>query len=402
MKKVYIRSNGCIDNLLDGKSFRNYFEKNGWEIVKEPAEADIILVNTCAAVKKYEDVSIADIDELKKYKNAQLVVTGCLPNINEERMRTVFDGVAFGPKERQKIKEIIGGDGNLGWKDQHTISDEDIRRLPHRKIVHHMSRLKKVAEKYANLRIFPNFDIAELAGDQESYFLTVGEGCLANCSYCAIKKAKGSLESKPLEDVLKNFKEALAAGHKRIIITGDDTGAYGRDLGTDLPTLLEEILKIEGDYLLNIYHLEPNWLIKYFDRIKKSFESAKIDAIFSPVQSGSNRILRAMRRPNTIEDYIYYIKQLRKEVPHLKIWNAFIVGFPGETEEDFEASLNVLDEVSFNLVEALAYSDRPGTKASKMDNHVPEEVIKKRLKKFNRKIFLKVNLRKLKPLGKPS
>ena len=109
-----------------------------------------------------------------------------------------------------------------------------------------------------------------------------------------------------------------------------------------------------------------------------------------------------MRRPYKVEDYIYCIKQLRKEIPNFKIWNAFIVGFPGETEEDFEDSLKVLDEVSFNLVEALAYSDRPGTYASKMDNHVPEEVIKKRLKKFNRKIFLKVNLKKLKPLGKAS
>ncbi|MCK5422560.1 MAG: tRNA (N6-isopentenyl adenosine(37)-C2)-methylthiotransferase MiaB, partial [Deltaproteobacteria bacterium] len=100
MKKVYIRSNGCIDNLLDGKSFRNYFKENGWEIVNDPSQADIILANTCAFDKKHEDTSITDIEELKKHKNAQLVVTGCLPKINKERMKTVFDGVSFGPKER--------------------------------------------------------------------------------------------------------------------------------------------------------------------------------------------------------------------------------------------------------------------------------------------------------------
>jgi MiaB/RimO family radical SAM methylthiotransferase len=399
MKKVYIRSNGCIDNLLDGKSFRNYFKNNGWEIVAEPASADLILINTCAFDKKHEDISIADIKELKRYKNAQLVVTGCLPKINEERMRSVFNGTAFGPKERNTIKELIGAKKDLAWKDQHTISDEDIAQLPHRKIVHQVTKLKNIATKYANLKIFPNFEIADLTGDQESYFLVVGEGCLGNCSYCAIKAAKGKLESKPIEEVLRDFKAGLTAGHKRFIITGDDTGAYGQDLGTDIAFLLEEILKIEGDYTLNIYHLEANWLIMYFDRLKQFLKSGKIDAIFSPIQSGSNRILRAMRRPYTVEGYIQCIQQIRNELPSLKIWNQFIIGFPGETEDDFEDSLKVLDEVSFNIVQAFAYSDRPGTAASEMDHHVPEPVINKRLKKINRKIFLKVNLKKLKPLG---
>jgi tRNA-2-methylthio-N6-dimethylallyladenosine synthase len=109
-----------------------------------------------------------------------------------------------------------------------------------------------------------------------------------------------------------------------------------------------------------------------------------------------------MRRPYTVEQYIGCIKELRSEVPHLKIWNQFIVGFPGETEDDFERSLKVLDEVNFNLVQAFVYSDRPGTDASKMDDHLPEAIVKKRLKRMNRKIFLKVNLKKLKPLGKVS
>jgi len=402
MKKVYIRSNGCIDNLLDGKSFRNYFNENGWEIVRDPAEADLIIANTCAFDKEHEDISVTDIEELKKYTNAQLVVTGCLPKINSGRMNEVFDGLSFGPKERDKIKELVGSDKEIAWKDQHVIDDQDISQLPHRKIVHQVTKLKKIAGKYTNLNILPNFEIGDLTGDQDSYFLVLGEGCLGNCSYCAIKRAKGKLASKPVEEVLADFKEGLAAGYRRFILTADDTGAYGQDLGTDLPTLLQKLLAIEGDYKLNIYHLEPNWLIEYFDFFKKVFTSSKIDVIFSPIQSGSNRILQAMRRPYTVEDYVHCIRELRREMPALKIWNQFIIGFPGETEEDFEECLKVLDEVSFNLVQAFAYSDRPGTPASKMDNHVSEEVMKKRLKKINRKIFLKVNLKKLKPLGKAS
>jgi MiaB/RimO family radical SAM methylthiotransferase len=399
MKKVYIRSIGCIDNLLDGKSFRNYFHESGWEIVKNPDEADLSIVNTCAFDRQHEDISIADIEELKKYKNAQLVVTGCLPKINSERMKEVFNGLAFGPKERDKIKELVGSDKNIAWKDQHVIDDQDISQLPHRKIVHKITKLKKLAGKYAD-NILPNFEIGDLTGDQNTYFLVLGEGCLGNCAYCAIKRAKGKLSSKPLEDVLADFREGLADGYKRFILTADDTGAYGQDLGTDLPTLLTKLLEIDGDYKLNIYHLEPNWLIEYFLFFKQVFKSSKIDVIFSSIQSGSNRILKAMRRPYTVEEYVHCIKELRNELPSLKIWNQFIIGFPSETEEDFEDSLKVLDEVSFNIVQAFAYSDRPGTTASKMDNHVSDEVIKSRLKKINRKIFLKVNLKKLKPVGK--
>jgi len=399
MKKVYVRSNGCIDNLLDGKSFRNYFKENGWEIVQDPAEADMIIANTCAYDKVHEDKSVADIEDLKKHKNAQLVVMGCLPKINKNKLDSVFDGISFGPKERNKIKEIINSDKDIAWKDQHTIDDADISELPHRKAVHKVAKLKDMAGRFGDY-ILPNFEVGDLTGDQHSFFLVLGEGCLGSCSYCAIKTAKGKLQSVPIAQVLETFKKGLAEGHKRFILTADDTGAYGQDLGTDLPTLIERLLEVEGDYKLNIYHLEPNWLIKYFDYLKKVFNTSKIDVIFSPIQSGSDRILKAMRRPYKVADYIECIRQLRQELPSLKIWNQFIVGFPGETEEDFEGSLGVLDEVTFNVVQAFEYSDRPGTAASRMDNHVSAAIMKKRMKRINRKIFLKVNVRKLKPIGK--
>ena len=190
-----------------------------------------------------------------------------------------------------------------------------------------MAKLRNKAGRFGKY-ILPNFEIGEVTGDQDAFFLVLGEGCLANCSYCAIKKAKGGLESKPLEEIVEDFKQGLAQGYKRFILTADDTGAYGQDLKTDLPTLIEKLLEVEGDYRLNIYHLEPNWLIKYFDYFLKVFDTDKIDVIFAPMQSGSNRILKAMRRPYTAEDYIACIKALRQKLPSLKIWNQFIVGFP--------------------------------------------------------------------------
>ncbi len=401
MKKVYVRSNGCIDNLLDGKSFRQYFKDNGWEIVKDPAEADMIIANTCAYDKVHEDRSVEDIEELKKFKKAQLIVTGCLPKINQDRLNTVFDGISFGPKEREKIRDVIGSTKEIQWKDQHTIADEDIEELGHRKIVHKVAKVKEWAGKYGE-NILPNFEIGDITGDQNAFFLVLGEGCLGKCAYCAIVQAKGKLSSKPLDDIVADFKNGLAQGYKRFILTADDTGAYGQDIGTDLPTLIEKLLAVDGDFKLNIYHLEPNWLIKYFDYFKKVFNTEKIDVIFSPIQSGSNAILKAMRRPYKVEDYVKCINELRQMMPSLKVWNQFIVGFPGETEDDFADSMKVIEDVDANIVQAFAYSDRPGTPASKMDNHIPESTIKKRLKKMNRKIFLKVNLKKLKPVGSKS
>ncbi len=398
MKKVYVRSNGCIDNLLDGKSFRNYFKENNWEVVDDPAKADMIIANTCAYDKLHEDNSVQDIEELKKHK-AELVVMGCLPKINKERLNTVFNGVSYGPKERNKIKDLIGSDKEISWKDQNTIDDADITELPHRQVVHKVARIKEMAGRFGDY-ILPDFEIGDLTGDQHSFFLVLGEGCLGNCAYCAIKNAKGGLSSVPPEKVLETFRKGLAEGHKRFILTADDTGAYGQDIGTDLPSLLEKILAVEGDYKLNIYHLEPNWLIKYFDFLKKVFKSGKIDVIFSPIQAGSDNVLKAMRRPYKVDDYLRCIRDLRKELPTLKIWNQFIVGFPGETDEDFKGSLRVLDEVSFNVVQAFEYSDRPGTSATQMDGHISPEVMKKRMKQINRKILLKVNLKKMKPFGK--
>ena len=366
-------------------------------MVEDPAKADMIIANTCAYDKLHEDTSVQDIEELKKY-GAELVVMGCLPKINKDRLDKVFDGVSYGPKERNKIKDLIGSDKDIPWKEQNTIDDADIAELPHRQVVHKVAKMKKMAGRIGEY-ILPEFEVGDLTGDQHSFFLVLGEGCLGNCAYCAIKNAKGGLSSVPAEKIVETFRKGLADGHKRFILTADDTGAYGQDIGTDLPSLLEQILAIEGDYKLNIYHLEPNWLIKYFDFFKKVFSSGKIDVIFAPIQSGSDTILKAMRRPYKVDDYLHCIRELRKELPSLKIWNQFIVGFPGETEEDFNGSLRVLDEVSFNVVQAFEYSDRPGTSATKMDGHIAPEVMKKRMKKINRKIFVKVNLKKLKPFG---
>jgi len=398
MKKVYVRSVGCIDNLLDGKSFATYCRENGWEVVDNPKKADMILLNTCAFDQKHEDISIKDIEELKEYPNAELVVTGCLPKINKDRMDHVFGGRYFSPKEREKLKEIIGGKTKVRWKDQNTISDSEIEELFHRRLVHSLTKLRNTVYKYTRVKIFPNFDMADLAGDQESYFIVVGEGCLGNCSYCAIKNAKGTLVSKPIEDAVQELKNGVAKGFKRFVVTADDTGAYGIDLGTTLPALIKKLVAVEGDFKLNLYHLEANWLIKYGKELEDVFTSKKIDAVFSPIQSGSNRILKLMRRPYTAESYIACIRDLRKKIPNLKLWNQFIIGFPGQTEEDFKQDLRILDELNFDLVQAFAYSDRPGTDASKMDNHISEDVINKRLKRINRKILFKVFLRKLLPV----
>jgi len=398
MKKVYIRSVGCIDNLLDGKSFANYCGENGWVVVDSPDKADMILLNTCAFDKKHEDISISDINNLKKFSAAELVVTGCLPKINKERMDTVFSGRSFSPRERGELKKIVGGETEVKWKDQNTISEREIEQLLHRKIIHQITKIKNIMYKYAGIKILPNFDLADLAGDQESYFIVVGEGCLGNCSYCAIKKAKGALVSKPVHDAVNELKEGVAKGFKRFVITGDDTGAYGIDLGQTLPDLIKNLLEVDGDFKLNIYHLEANWLIKYSKDFEDIFNSGKIDAIFSPVQSGSNKILKAMNRPYTVDEYLQCIKDLRGKIPDLKIWNQFIVGFPGETEDDFQGSLNVIDEIQFNLVQAFEYSDRPGTRASQMDNHVSDEIIIERLRRIKRKIIFKVFMKKLFPL----
>ncbi len=372
-KKVYIYSTGCFRRLLDARKISDYFKINQYRITSNPKKADFILVNTCAIKKSQEDFSVKKIQEFKKY-NKKLIVCGCLPGMNEERLKTVFDGPTFTPASMEKIDEIFNPEIKFkDFPDPHFL----IKPLFFDPVFRNdIFRFDLHGFKFAMSHL-----IRRLQGE---YFIKVASGCLGRCTYCTIKKATGALKCKPPEKCLGEFKEGISRGYKKFVILGDDVGAYGLDIGETLPNLLNKFLEIKENYKISIHDLNPRWVIKYQDQLVKIVKSGKIDKIFCPVQSGSNKILNLMQRFNTREEIREALFKIKKSCPKLEIFTHVMIGFPGEDEEDFEETLNLLKEMNFDYVMPCLYSEAPNAPSAVLPNKVSLEVAKQRLKRIKR------------------
>ncbi|MBM3712280.1 MAG: radical SAM protein [Actinobacteria bacterium] len=390
MKKVFIYSPYiCIENRLDGSLFKEFFKRNGWKIVNDASEADLILFNSCAFNKIEEDYSIKKIIQFKNEKNpgSRLVVCGCLPSINKEKLDNCFNGITFGPTSIHKLNELI--DAKIG------ISEITSNYLPE-DMSRYLSRKTQILNKiriyttlfFMNLKKYIDIpDVLERRfcpyisfEDPKMFYIKISTGCLNNCSYCAIKRAKGNVKSKPVKKIINEFRNGLKSGYKLFVLCGDDAGSYGRDINTNLAFLLKEMLKEGGDFKLFIRYLEPNWLISMFPDLKELFRSNKIAFINCPVQSGSNKIIKLMNRNYDIEKLKKCFYELRRDVPSLFLMTYIMVGFPGETDKDFNLTVKFLKEVKFDEAIVFEYTNRPKTISSMMKNQVPDSVKKKRLK----------------------
>jgi threonylcarbamoyladenosine tRNA methylthiotransferase MtaB len=211
-----------------------------------------------------------------------------------------------------------------------------------------------------------------------------------------VKFAVGQLESKPLDTIVNEFKSGLDQGFQRFVLIAGDVGCYGVDIGISVVELLGALFAVEGSYKIIIKEFNAQWIVKYFQNLLQIFKQhyEKIDYIVVPVQSASNRMLRLMKRPYTIEDVKKYLNIMKAEVPGLQISTHIMVGFPGETEDDFKESLDFIKEYEFPFVDIYAYDDRPNTAASQMADKVPQDVIETRIhavKKAQKQILTKLN-----------
>jgi MiaB/RimO family radical SAM methylthiotransferase len=229
--------------------------------------------------------------------------------------------------------------------------------------------------------------------------LPICRGCLGACSFCAVKKARGNLQSYSIASLKKKFSFLLDNGSKEIWLTAQDAGCYGKDIGTSLPELLTELLKDNRDFRLRIGMMNPNHLKQMLPRISKTLKDNRIYLFLHvPFQSGSNRILKLMNRNYKIEEFVSNVKRLRKTFPDLTLSTDIIVGFPSETEKDFEKTLFVLKKIVFDIVNVSRYGKRPFTIAAEIQNQVYEWEKKKRSRiasKLCSKLSLKRNKRLL-------
>lgn len=311
----------------------------------------------------------------EKKREAQLIVWGCLPRIDPSTLSTVFNGLSFGNDKVEVLDELVNA----------KISIRDVQaNFQSRDFQFNQNPFSRLYRWYSDY-----FSI--LRYGSRSYYIKVATGCFGKCTYCAIRKARGTLRSRKLDEIHREFKDGLSQGFKYFNLLATELGAYGREQNLTLVDLLSLLTKEKGNYRLGLRNIHPSYLIEMFDELKPFFESDKIWFLLSPVESGSNRILKLMRREYEVEDYKARIKIINKNYPKIILRTQIMVGFPTETKEDFAKSMDLISELAFDWIEVYRFSRRKTTVADKMEGQIDDEIKYKRYYKLLRKaIYLNI------------
>ena len=348
-------------------------------------KADLIFIYTCGGFCQNEASSLLTIQKAVSTHASQVIVTGCLTKINPDKLKAFRNIIIIPPDELGKLDLLINAKiPYSAFPRVSTVSgihdlynDRRFTRL-RRNIV--SNGKLKICSSYVKKYLLHKSSTAVL--DPSFYRLEIAKGCLGNCSYCAIKLAMPKFHSYSPNEIIENFRNGLNDGYKNFALIAGDIGCYGIDIGTNLPKLLEELFKVKGDYKIALVDLNARWLGKYYSELLAILKSnsEKIFTIILPIQSGSDKILKLMNRYYEINDVKHCILDLKKNIPGISIETHIMVGFPGETDDDFSKSIQLVKEIQFSKVHVYTYEERPGTLALSLSGKVPKDQIDKRAK----------------------
>ena len=380
-KKATVITYGCQMNVNESAKMKQILQTMGYEIIEDIDDSDLVFLNTCtvregAAVKVYG--KLGDLKRLKEQKNGKMIigVTGCLAQeVRDEFIKkTPYVDLVLGNQNIGRIPDII--ERIEKGEDVHVVMVEDEDELPQ--------------------RVDADF------GDDIVASISITYGCNNYCTFCIVPYVRGMERSVPLHEIVQDVKKYTEKGYREILFLGQNVNSYGSDLADDTDNfakLLRESAKIEGDF----------W-IKYVSPHPKDFTDEVIEAIADnskiarmlhlPLQSGSTKILNAMNRGYTKEEFITLAKKIKEKIPDIGLTTDIIVGFPGETEEDFQDTMDVVNEVGFENAFMFMYSKRSGTPAATMEEQVDEQVKSERLQKLMRLQNYKAKEESQKYLGK--
>ncbi len=381
-KSFYIVNNStCTRVKLYGIDVENLFLANGF-IKTDVNNADYLVVNTCSFLKTKEEYFMSFIKKMSTdlADNQTLVIIGCLPSIRKDDLLKMHSNVVTFGRDLNSIKEYFNFSKDISYKAT-TVCD----KLPFKKeVLYNLNRF-----------IFRSKHIEYRLKRDKVCYLQISSGCRGKCTYCS-EKFTTKLKSRPMDEILAAIKDGIDRGYKLFGLNSDDASAYGTDLGSSLDNLLSEVIKFDEDISFSIPEFNPNGLT---DTVIECLKDKKFLYITVPIQSGSQRILDVMKRPYQIDDVISKIKRVKKNNKKLKINTHVIVGFPGETEEDFNKTLEVIKLGLFDRVKVFMYNDRPNTVASSMSGKISNEeklrrrnILLKEMKKQNIKHFSITNL----------
>lgn len=358
-KTVYMVNLGCPKNLVDGEVMLGLLAREGYTISLDPELAEVLMVNTCSFINEAKEESIAAILDLARYKeqttNKQLIVTGCLSQRYGQELRESLPevDVFVGTGEFLRITDIL--------KQKRTLLDGPTTYI-------------------GASHILPDHETPRIASTPfYTAYLKIAEGCNHKCAFCIIPKIRGLQESRPIDSLMTEASMLAAQGVKELNLIAQDLTAYGRERrdGTTLLALLRALSTVDGIAWLRMLYCYPNYLDEPL--LRCIAETANVcPYIDMPLQHISDRMLRTMRREKSGDGVRRLLDRIRAHIPGVVLRTSFIVGFPGEQEEDFQQLLDFVDEAQIDHVGVFRYSQEEGTMAGTLPNQVPDEVKQER------------------------
>lgn len=354
--KVHFVSLGCSRNLVDSEVMLGILLKAGYEVAEDLKKADYLVLNTCAFLKAARDESLQYLDTLIKRKqpHAKIILTGCMASKHKKELEPWKPHIHY-----------ILGSGNV----------EDI-----------LSAIdaKEQGEKLSSRSYLEMGEVPRKLSTPKHYaYLKIAEGCRKRCAFCIIPTIKGPLKSKPKEQIVKEFRSLLHMGVKEIILIAQDLGDYGKDLSSNnssqLEDLLQELLKEQGDFWIRMLYLYPDEISDGIIQIMKN-DSRLLPYVDIPLQHINDNILKNMRRKTSREQILTTLSSLRSQVPNVYIRSSLIVGFPGESEQDFSELMDFVQKGWIDNLGIFMYSQEEGSAAYQMPNQISQKVKKERLK----------------------
>ena len=350
--KVKAVTLGCKVNAYESEYILSSFKDRGYEITNDIA--DIYIVNTCSVTNTSDAKSRKVINRLiRENPNSIIVVMGCMIEANKD-IKIPGVSLIIGNKDKNKVVDLV----------ENYLKDKQAKKI-----------------------LYDNFDdtfedmfITNMISHTRA-FVKIQDGCENFCSYCIIPYTRGKQRSKDPDLVIKEIETLVSNGYKEIVLTGIHTGHYGSDLQTTFPDLLKRIVKINGLERLRISSIEITELNDEFFEVLKA-NLIIVSHLHIPLQAGSDTVLQAMNRKYLTNYFENKVKKIREIRPDISLTTDVIVGFPGETEEEFQETLDFVSKIKFTKVHVFPYSRRKGTKADTMPNQIPENIKKERVKRL--------------------
>ncbi len=358
-KTFRVKSFGCQMNVYDGERISELLTDHGLAMAGDGEETDLVILNTCHIREKAADKAYSDVGRLRREDGSRPIIAlaGCVAQAEgaEAKKRSEMIDIVVGPQAYHRLPQMLAENGRGA-----------------RPVDTDMPAISKFDALPGRRRASP------------SAFLTVQEGCDKFCTYCVVPYTRGAEISRPSADILAEARALAEAGAREIVLLGQNVNAW-EHAGLGLAALIRDVAEIDGIERIRYTTSHPADMTD--ELIAAHGEVTKLmPYLHLPVQSGSDRILKAMNRSHSTKSYLATIEKARAARPDIAISGDFIVGFPGETDEDFEATLRIVDDVRYASAYSFKYSPRPGTPAAIMEDQVPREIMEERLQRLHERI----------------